>query len=359
MLLRRQQAASDRPPRLRVVDDAVDDAAGIELSSRAYALAIAGAVALGFLVRAGFVLGSGFPLNDGGLFYQMVRDLQHAHYAIPDTTTYNGDSLPFVYPPLGLYLAAMLNDVTGMGLATVFRVVPLVASTLTIGAFFLLARDMLKSRVAVIAAVFVFAVVPRSFLWLIMGGGVTRSFGLLFALLTMHAAHAMYTRADRRYAALAALFAALAFLCHIEMAWFAAFSSGLFFLAYGRNRAGVDLDPDGDRGRRGAGRSVAGADDRPARREPIPVGVRRGGGLLREPDHRADRAAIHERAALPHHDGARRAGRNRLHRGAPLPAAGVAPRYRAARQPCPRHRCVGAAGAARGHRRQPTCCCRS
>lgn len=239
MLFRRQQAAPARPPHLRVVDSNVDEATGIALSSRAYAAAIVGAIALGFVVRAGFVLGSGFPLNDGGLFYQMVRDLQHAHYAIPDTTTYNGDSLPFVYPPLGLYLAALLNDVTGIGLATVLRIVPLVASTLTIGAFFLLARDMLKSRVAVIASTFVFAVVPRSFLWLIMGGGVTRAWGLLFALLTMHAAHAMYTRADRRYAAPAALFAALAFLCHIEMAWFAAFSAGLFFLAYGRNRAGV------------------------------------------------------------------------------------------------------------------------
>ncbi len=239
MLFRRQQADSARPPQLRIVDSAVDDATGIALSSRTYALAILGAIGLGFLVRAGFVLGSDFPLNDGGLFYQMVRDLQHAHYALPDTTTYNSDSLPFVYPPLGLYLAALLNDTTGMGLATVFRLVPLIASTLTIAAFFLLARDMLKSRVAVVAAVFVFAVVPRGFLWLIMGGGVTRAFGLLFALLTMHAAYVMYTRADRRYAALAAMFAALSFLCHIEMAWFAAFSCGLFFLAYGRNRAGV------------------------------------------------------------------------------------------------------------------------
>ncbi|HYM15123.1 MAG TPA: glycosyltransferase family 39 protein [Dehalococcoidia bacterium] len=241
VLTRRQHAAPARHPQLRVVGDEDDRADALAISSKLYAAAIAGAVALGFLVRAGFVLGSDFPLNDGGLFYQMVRDLQHAHYALPQTTTYNGDHLPFIYPPLGLYLSGLLNDETGMGLATVLRFVPLAVSTLTIGAFFLLAREVLRTRLAVIAAVFAFALVPRSFLWMIMGGGVTRAPGLLFALLTMYAAHAMYTRGGRRHAAAAAIFAGLALLSHIEMAWFAAFSCGLFFLAYGRSRRGVAL----------------------------------------------------------------------------------------------------------------------
>lgn len=234
MLFRQKQAASAAPPSLRIVRPG-PDAAAFALSTRAYALAICGVVALGFLVRAGFVLGSDFPLNDGGLFYQMVRDLQRAGYALPQTTTYNRDNLPFAYPPLSLYVAGLVND-AGMSLTDALRFVPLVVSTLTIAAFFLLARDILRSRAATVAAVAVFALVPRSFLWLIMGGGLTRSFGLLFALLTMQAAHALYTRGGSRHAVAAALFGALALLSHIEMAWFAAFTSAIFLVAYGRNR---------------------------------------------------------------------------------------------------------------------------
>lgn len=234
MLFRQKQGAPAEPPSLRIVrPDA--DAAAFALSTRGYALAICGVVALGFLVRAGFVLGSDFPLNDGGLFYQMVRDLQHAGYTLPQTTTYNEDNLPFVYPPLSLYIAGFVNG-AGMSLTDVLRFVPLAVSTLTIVAFFLLAREMLRSRAATVAAVAVFALVPRSFLWLIMGGGITRSFGLLFALLTMQAAHALYTRGGRRHAVAAAIFGALALLSHIEMAWFAAFTSAIFLLVYGRNR---------------------------------------------------------------------------------------------------------------------------
>ena len=89
------------------------------------ASAVAGAVALGFLVRASFTFAAGFPIGDGGLFYQMVRDLQHAGYALPSTTTYNGDGIPYAYPPLMLYAAALVDRLTPLGLLDVLRILPL------------------------------------------------------------------------------------------------------------------------------------------------------------------------------------------------------------------------------------------
>lgn len=56
-----------------------------DLSPLTFGVAVAGICLLGFLVRLGFVLSGDFPLHDGGLFFQMVRDLQHAHYALPAT----------------------------------------------------------------------------------------------------------------------------------------------------------------------------------------------------------------------------------------------------------------------------------
>src|SRR5437899_10733489 len=109
--------------------------------------------------------------------YAMKRELQASHYAVQQLTSYNGADLPFAYPPLGFYASGWLADASGMSLLTVFRVLPLLISTLAIGAFFLVARGIFDDRRTVTAAVFAFALIPRSFNWMIVGCGVTRSFG--------------------------------------------------------------------------------------------------------------------------------------------------------------------------------------
>lgn len=238
VLIRRRQADIARVPELRLVDSEYPSPDN-DLSERAFVLLLSVAVALGVIVRASFVLAADFPIGDGGLFYQMVRDLQHAGYALPESTAYNGAHIPYVYPPLMLYAAALVDRLTPLTLFDALRWLPLLGSTLTIVAFAALARDMLVSRTATVLAVFCFAMIPRSFVWLLMGGGLTRGFGLAFAILTIHAAYLLYTRRERRFAVYATLFASLALLTHIEMAWFAAFSCAILFAAYGRYQTGV------------------------------------------------------------------------------------------------------------------------
>src|SRR5215210_4279864 len=171
----------------------VDDRRSVRLEGRQYTLALALAIALGVAVRAYHVLSQDFPLNDGGLFYAMARDLQAAHYHLPAFTSYNDAKIPFGYSPLGFYLAAALDDLTPLSLMDAFRWLPLVTSCLIVVAFAALARTLLASRAAVAAAVVAFALVPRSFIWMLMGGGLTRSLGFLFALLTLRQLIRMYT----------------------------------------------------------------------------------------------------------------------------------------------------------------------
>ena len=206
---------------------------------RLFRLGLAGALVLSLVVRAYHVLAYDFPLNDGGLFYQMAGELREAGYRLPAVSGYNAIEMPFAYPPLGLYVAALLADVTPLALIDVFRFLPLVVSVATVAAFALLAGAMLRSGVAVVATVVAFALVPRSFIWLLMGGGVTRAFGLLFALLALRQVYLLYTRRSTGHAAPAAAFAALTALSHLETAWFLAYSSALFFLAFGRHRHGL------------------------------------------------------------------------------------------------------------------------
>ncbi len=60
---------------------------------------------------------STFPtakVNDGGFFFSMTRDLEASNFRIPAFTTYNGGHIPFAYPPLGFYLAAILDRVDAL-----------------------------------------------------------------------------------------------------------------------------------------------------------------------------------------------------------------------------------------------------
>lgn len=199
-------------------------------------LSLVTAMIVGGLLRAVLVFSADFPLNDGGLFYVMIGELRHAAFRLPDSTSYNSAGIPFAYPPFGLYAAGLLASSTQLDTIELLRFLPLVISIVTVAAFYLLARSLLSSQPAQIAATFAFAVLPRSFLWMIMGGGVTRSFGLLFAILSLHQLHAVYSRRTRRAHALAIAFAALTVLSHTDMAWFLFYSAAVFFFAYGRSR---------------------------------------------------------------------------------------------------------------------------
>lgn len=214
-------------------------ATGGEGRHRVFDVALAAALVLGASIRAWHIFAEDFPLSDGGMFYAMVRDLQAAGYRLPVSTSYNFLEIPYAYPPLGFYAAALLDDLTPLTLIDIFRFLPLVVTILTLAAFFLLARSMLKSRLAGLAAVVAFAVLPRSFVWLLMGGGLTRSFGFLFAILALYQVHLLYTRRSWRYAVSATVFSALTVLSHLGTAPFLAFSIVLFFLTHGRHRHGV------------------------------------------------------------------------------------------------------------------------
>jgi hypothetical protein len=206
------------------------------LQSRGYWLALGLAVALGIAVRAFHVLSRDFPLNDGGLFFAMVRDLQASHYQLPAFTSYNLAGIPYGYSPLGFYLAGLLNDLTPMTLVDVFRWLPLTVSALIVVAFAWLAQALLASRTAVIVAVVAFGLLPRSFIWMLMGGGLTRSLGFLFGLVSLRLLYGFYTERRWKYVPLISLAAGLTLLSHLGTAPFTAFSALLFLLAYGRHR---------------------------------------------------------------------------------------------------------------------------
>jgi Dolichyl-phosphate-mannose-protein mannosyltransferase len=199
---------------------------------------VALAALIGGFVRFAGPLSSDFPLNDGGLFHVMIQALQASHYLLPTDFQYNGILIPFAYPPLGFYISGLISDLLNQSLLNLMRWVPPLISLLTIPAFYILARNLLPSRMTAVLGTFAFALLPRSFDWLIMGGGITRSFGYLFAILTLACAQKLITTLQPRYVFYTSILASLTILTHPEAAVHTAFAALLLLIFHCRNRAG-------------------------------------------------------------------------------------------------------------------------
>ncbi len=202
----------------------------------AYKVFLLLAILLGGIVRFMPVFMAGFPVNDGGMFYVMVEELKADHFLLPAFTQYNLAGIPYAYSPFGFYATGLISSLFRIPALDVVRWLPPLVSALSLLAFYLLAREILRSPLQAALATLFYGLVPNSFSWAIMGGGITRSFGLLFLFLTIAFANRLFTRTSGRYAALTALFGALAFLSHPETGLQAAAACILLWLFRGRSR---------------------------------------------------------------------------------------------------------------------------
>jgi len=197
------------------------------------------AIILGVFVRFTPTYIAGFAINDGGMFAVMVDDLKISHYALPIYTSYNGLNIPFAYPPLGFYLGRLVADMTGMAAEEVLRWLPALFASLAVPAFYLLALRLMKSRFHAALATLIFALMPRAMSLFVMGGGLTRSPGQFFMLLTLASVVRLYGEGRRRDIIWSGVWGALAVLSHPEIAVNTAVSCVFLWIMLARNRKGL------------------------------------------------------------------------------------------------------------------------
>ena len=192
--------------------------------------------ALGF--RLIFVINLEFPLNDGGLFTLMVEELVENYFQLPNFTEYNLSNIPYVYPPLGFYLASTIIKISRISVLDLMRVLPPILSSFTVPAFYFLSKRLLKSDLTTLIATGIYVFVPRSWMWLVMGGGLTRSLGVLFAILGVLFAHRLFQNGNNKDLIWTAVFTSLTILSHPETGVFAVFSIILIYLIFSRTWMG-------------------------------------------------------------------------------------------------------------------------
>ncbi|HSL30101.1 MAG TPA: glycosyltransferase family 39 protein [Anaerolineales bacterium] len=195
------------------------------------------ALLVGAFMRFNPTLLAGFPINDGGMFAVMVEDLEDSRYALPAFTTYNHLDIPYAYPPLGFYLGRITADLAGLDTIHVLRWLPAFFASLAIPAFYWLALRLLKHKYYAAVSTVFFAMMPRALSWFVMGGGLTRSPGQFFMLLTLAVVIRLYEENRRRDVFLAGLLGGLAVLSHPEAAVHTFVSAVLLWLMLSRKRS--------------------------------------------------------------------------------------------------------------------------
>lgn len=176
------------------------------------------AVFVGAFMRFHPTLMAGFAINDGGMFAVMLDDLKANHYLLPAFTSYNHLNIPFAYPPLGFYLGGIASDLFAWTAPPTLRWLPALFASLSIPAFYLLAKRLLRDKFLAAVATLFFALMPRALFWYVMGGGLTRSPGQFFMLLALASVVRLYQENRRSDILLAGLFGGLAVMSHPEAA---------------------------------------------------------------------------------------------------------------------------------------------
>jgi hypothetical protein len=186
---------------------------------------------IGVLVRLPYLVSDDlFPLGDGGLFVEMINSIKANHYALPEYIIYNHVQIPFAYPPLGFYLAIIVSRIFELPTLLVVRYLPIILNLLTIIVFVLLSSEILKDRPTIIVGSMIFPVILQVYLWTIKGGGISRSPGFLFTILTLYLI-CLFNRERHIYYLVAGLFSLGAtILSHPEWALVALSSVPIFLL---------------------------------------------------------------------------------------------------------------------------------
>jgi len=193
----------------------------------------------GLYVRLFPLFKSDFPLVDGGMFYTMINDLQASRFALPVYTTYNQSGIPFAYPPLAFYIAGIVNIATDIPTIAIIKWLPAIVSILTIPFFFYFVKQGINSDTKAALATLIFALTPNSYWWDIVGGGLTRSIGTLFFIITAICARQMY-RKKQKICIIATIFSgAFVTLSHPAWALQSVVVIFIFWLFWGRNRQGI------------------------------------------------------------------------------------------------------------------------
>ncbi len=194
---------------------------------------------LAFRIRLELVVTNPYPLNDGGLIYAFIKTITSHSFRLPEFISYNGFRLPFAYPPLSFFITAAISQLLNISPFQLLRFLPLFITMASLLVVNRLAAALFRSPWYALMATLFFSLIPRSFAFPVMGGGISRSFGQFFSYLTLLVFLKFFTGRIKLNPFVLALPLALLLLSHPEWGLSTLFSLGVFYLFFSSAKDGL------------------------------------------------------------------------------------------------------------------------
>ncbi len=183
--------------------------------------------------------GIDFPLQDGAWAYKMAEAVATGNYRIPQTALFDGRAFESFFPPLGVMLAVFIDRQTGGTLFDLFQTLPGQLSIVTVPLVYILSLRLTGAKWLSFTTALVFGFMPVTTNWMVVGSGIVRTPGYIFALLAIHQGYALLVWRNENHLLTTAILAAFAFLSDPESGYFVLYTLILMTLVLGRNRYSV------------------------------------------------------------------------------------------------------------------------
>lgn len=197
-------------------------------------------VGAALVVYAAYLLSHDYPAYGAGMYLQIAKQLRLGGYHPPARIHhYTAGGVPFAYPPLMFYVAAVVRDLTGVGPLTYARVVPGGVVVVTVVPYYYLARAFLDSRPRASLASVVFTVAPPVLTWHLSAGGIVRAPAFLFTLTGVYGGVRLFRAGDHRWIVPSAVLFGLTALSHPTYPVYFVLSFLLLYAFYDRSLSGL------------------------------------------------------------------------------------------------------------------------
>jgi hypothetical protein len=129
-----------------------------------------------------------------------------------------------------------MSDIFKISEINLLRFIPPFINSFSIYIFYLLSSELLKSKsLGALSSAF-YALTPGAYGWFVMGGGLTRSFGSLFLLLSVYFVYSLFLSGEIKFGVWSMVCCALTILSHPEAGVHLATIFILLWICFGRTR---------------------------------------------------------------------------------------------------------------------------
>lgn len=198
------------------------------------------ALFVGTAVAVAYLFTHPYPAYGAGLYLEIADQIVAHGYRLPETIPHYTDrGVPFAYPPLAFYAAAVVVDLTPLTPLTLSRYAPPLLTVLYLIPYYYVARELLDDRAEAGVATVLLAVTPPALQWHLSAGGLVRATAFLIALTGLYTGIRLFQSGEWRWLLASTLLFGLVVLTHPVYTVFFGLSYLLLYLALDRSLRGL------------------------------------------------------------------------------------------------------------------------